>query len=444
MKQMKRMLCLLLLLAMLTGCAGNGKNTANTDGVVDNGAVDTGSEEVQTPPEAVPIPEPEPEPEPEPVVSTLAICGDVMSHLPLTNDTWNGERYDFHRVMAAAEPYVSAADCAVANFETTMAGGPNYSGYPCFNAPDTLAEDLKTMGFDLVMTSNNHSMDKGGKGVIRTLNMLDKNGLKHVGTSRTIAEYENNAVVMDVGGISVAFLGYTYGTNGIPLPKNAPYAANLFNVDYMTTLSTPDEEKLISDLKKAEELGADMIAVMIHWGVEYQTKPNAYQQRLADLLIQNGADIILGGHSHVLQSMEMRSVAMPDGTTAERFVSYSLGNFISSQNQRLTDVTAVLTVEMTKDPKTGETTVTDYYYQPMLMLDREGGQGRFELLDVYAEIAKGDQANASQSKLQQTLEDAHAILGAEYDVVWRAENASGAYTEDAAAETGADGSGAAA
>ena len=352
--------------------------------------------------------EPAPPPPPEPTVATLAVCGDAMSHMPLTNDAWNGERYDYARIMAAARPYVEAADFAVVNLETTLSGGPPYSGYPAFNSPDDMARDLKALGFGLCLTANNHSLDKGFSGLSRTLDALDEAGLAHVGTSRTQEERDHNIAVADVGGVSVAFLGYTYGTNGIPVPKKHPYAINVFNTDYLTSLSKPDYERLASDLEAAKSLGTDLIAVMIHWGLEYKLRQNQYQEELADFLFENGADVILGGHSHVPQPMELRT--LPDGR--QGFVCYSLGNFISSQTKPNTNVTAVLTLTLTRDNETGEAQVTDYAYAPMYMLHRAAGASpRFELLDVHAALEDEATGAALRQKLNGALETCHAVFG---------------------------------
>ena len=257
----------------------------------------------------------------------------------------------------------------MANLETTFAGGPPYSGYPNFNSPDELADGLLDAGFDLLLTANNHCMDKGFSGLCRTLDVLDQVGIAHVGTSRTEEEAQSNIVVADVGGISVAFIGYTYGTNGIPLSKKAPFSVNLFNTDYLTSLSTLDEKSLLSALDQAKALNPDLIAVMIHWGIEYKTKQNAYQERVTQFLLDHGADIVLGGHPHVLQPMELRTLER-DGEEKQGFVCYSLGNFISSQTYALTDTTVILALELTRDNKTGITQVTDYSYTPMYMLNR--------------------------------------------------------------------------
>lgn len=351
---------------------------------------------------------PEEPPPPKPTVSTLAVCGDAMSHMPVTNDAWNGERYDYVRIMAAAGPYVEAADYAVVNLETTLSGGPPYSGYPAFNSPDDLAHDLKALGFDLCLTANNHSLDRGFSGLSRTLDVLDEAGLAHVGTSRTQEERDHNIAVADVGGISVAFLGYTYGTNGIPIPKKHPYAINVFNTDYLTTLSKPDWDRLAADLEAARALETDLIAVMIHWGLEYRLEQNQSQEELADFLFENGADIVLGGHSHVPQPMELR--LLPDGR--QGFVCYSLGNFISSQTKPDTDTTAVLTLTLTRDNETGETQVADYAYVPMYMLHRaEESSPRFELVDVHAALESEETGDALRQKLDKVLETCRSVFG---------------------------------
>ena len=407
---MQRILSLLLGLALLAGC---GRELPASGGVQDPPAA--APEEVLAEPEETPVEVPEEPSEPEPpapTTATLAVCGDAMSHMPVTNDAWDGEKYDYVRVMSGAKSRVEAADYAVVNLETTFAGGPKYSGYPAFNSPDGMAQGLKDLGFDLCLTANNHSLDKGWSGLSRTLDVLDETGLAHVGTSRSQEERAANLVVADVGGISVAFLGYTYGTNGIPVPKDHPYCINVFNTDYLSGLRELDRDRLAADLEQAKAADADLIAVMIHWGVEYQTKQNAYQEEVADFLFANGADIILGGHSHVPQPMELRT--LEDGR--QGFVCYSLGNFISSQNDEYTDTTAVLTLELTRDNETGEAQVTGYSYAPMYMLDREAGaKPRFQLLDIYEALASGEAGESLTRRLEKAVADCHKIFGAAGD-----------------------------
>ena len=392
---MKRMkwAALALALLLLAGCAG------------------PAAAEPTPTPTPVPTPTPTPTP-PPPTTATLAVCGDVMSHMPVTNDAWEEEQdvYDYRPIWAQAEPYIQAADYAVANLETTLSETGPYSGFPAFRSPAALAGSLAGAGFDLVLTANNHCLDRGFDGLVSTLDALDEAGLAHVGTYRTQEEQAAGRIhLADVGGISVAFLGYTYGTNGIPVPSGREYAVDLFNTDYMTTLSTPDTGRIEADLAAARALEPDLIAVLIHWGVEYQTTQNSYQEQIADLLIENGADLVLGGHPHVPQPIEMRTVTAEDGSEHTGFVCWSLGNFISSQVDPLTDVTAVLTVELTRDNITGETAVTGWEYVPMLMVRRNGTERVFTLTD--ASTVPADTSADLAAELEEAAAVCEEILG---------------------------------
>lgn len=402
---MKKRLLALALLLLLTGC----------------GSAPSTQADASEPPEAT-----EPVVQPN-IVSTLAVCGDAMSHMPQTRDAYDSQAgaYDYKPMIRFAKPWIEQADYAVVNLETTFAGGPDYSGFPAFNTPDALGDALKDAGFDLVSTANNHCLDRGYDGMVRTLDVLDNLGLAHVGTYRSAEERaaQNGVHVADVGGIKVAFLSYTYGTNGIPVSKSHPDTVNILHTDYMSDAQVLDTARIADDLSAAEALSPDLIAVIVHWGVEYQTTQNEHQEEIADFLFDHGADVILGSHPHVLQPMETRTLTDRDGTTHTGFVCWSLGNFISSQNDEYTDTTVVLNLELTKNPNTGVTDVTKVGYVPLYMLDREqevGGE-RFTLLDAHrgiAEYASGDSSYISAStekKLQKCVSDCHKILGAEYD-----------------------------
>lgn len=402
---MKKRLLALALLLLLTGC----------------GSAPSTQADASEPPEAT-----EPVVQPN-IVSTLAVCGDAMSHMPQTRDAYDSQAgaYDYKPMIRFAKPWIEQADYAVVNLETTFAGGPDYSGFPAFNTPDALGDALKDAGFDLVSTANNHCLDRGYDGMVRTLDVLDNLGLAHVGTYRSAEERaaQNGVHVADVGGIKVAFLSYTYGTNGIPVSKSHPDTVNILHTDYMSDAQVLDTARIADDLAAAEALSPDLIAVIVHWGVEYQTTQNEHQEEIADFLFDHGADVILGSHPHVLQPMETRTLTDRDGTTHTGFVCWSLGNFISSQNDEYTDTTVVLNLELTKNPNTGVTDVTKVGYVPLYMLDREqevGGE-RFTLLDAHRgieEYASGDNSYISAStekKLQKCVSDCHKILGAEYD-----------------------------
>ena len=420
---MKRFLALALSLVLLAGCAP---------------AQSAGGPAASAPSPAQSQPDPastsEPEPEPEPVVAHLMVAGDVMSHMPLTNDCYVKETdtYDYGHVLQSAAQQLALADYAVANLETTLSGGPEYSGYPRFNSPDGLALSIQEAGIDLLCTTNNHCMDRGFDGLSRTLDVLDGFGIPHVGTYRTQEERDadNGIYVADVGGISVAFLAYTYGLNGLRLPSGKPYAANVFNTDYYTTLSSPDYETLEADLAAARALDTDLIAVMIHWGLEYHTKQNRYQEEMARFLVEQGADLVLGGHPHVLQPYDTITATGPDGQERQGFVIYSLGNFISNQNfsdnhqkDLATKTTVILDLELTKDPD-GNTSLTDVRYTPYYMVHRNGkpvGDRRYlvNVSQAIAEYEAGESQIIDKNAYKQ-LQEAQAlcrqILGEEGDL----------------------------
>lgn len=413
---MKRLISLALaLVLLLPGCA-----PAQPSQPVD------AQPPAQSQEEPAPPPEPEPEPEPEPIVAHLMVGGDIMSHTPIVNDAYVAETdsYDFSHMYQYAAQQLAKADYAVANLETPLAGGPDYLGYPRFDAPDEFAYDARDAGFDLLATANNHTKDQGMDGIYRTLDVLDQAGIAHVGTYRTQEERDQTSgiYVADVGGISVAFLDYTYGLNGLRIDEDKMYSVNLFNTDYYTTLANPDYDLLSADLAAARALDADMIAVIIHWGNEYKYAPNIHQTSLAQFLVEQGADLILGGHPHVLEPYETITATGWDGQERQGFVIYSLGNFISNQLELDTKTTVILDLELTKDPD-GSTALTDVRYTPYYMLHRNKqpvGQRR-HLVDIHQAMAEYEAGTSelidasSYQQLQAALEHCHNILGEEGD-----------------------------
>ena len=313
---------------------------------------------------------PAPTPTPEPLTVTLTLAGDLVMHEGLNTEARLPDGgYDYTRFFADVEGYISEADYALCCLESSLTGGA-IKTYPLFTSPDGLAVSLKDVGFDLINTASNHAMDGHQSGLIRTLDVLDSLGLDHVGTYRTRAEYDENSgiLVKEINGVSFAFLDYSYGTNGIPI-YNYPYAVNLFSTSYMTTYVTPDYDKLASDMAAARALETDIIPVSIHWGAEYQTEPSATQQRVADFLFEQGADLIIGGHPHVPQPMELREIDNGDGTKRTGFLCYCLGNLLSTMKSDYTYLTALARIELTKDPATGDTAITGCSYVPVMMVN---------------------------------------------------------------------------
>ena len=366
----------------------------------------------------------EPTTEYPPIVSHLMVGGDIMSHVPQIKDAYvaSTNSYDYNHMFKEPAEQLKKADFAVANLETVLGGGPNYTGFPNFNSPDALAEAAKNAGFDLVSTANNHTRDQGIDGINRTLDVLDKIGLDHVGTYRSQEERDETGgiYVANVGGISVAFLCYTYGLNGYSLPDDKKYAVNIFNVDYTSTLNTFDYARVDADLAAAKEVGADMIAVLIHWGVEYQNAPNDYQKQIASYFIKNGVQLIFGGHPHVLQPYEIMKVTDDQGEKHAGFVIYSFGNFISNQqDEPATKTTCILDLDLTKNPETGKTKLTDVRYTPYYMLHRDDlpvGSRRM-LVNSHKAIEEYEAGTSkyvgpnSYQRIKASIAHAHKILG---------------------------------
>ena len=350
------------------------------------------------------------EPVPEDINITMSVIGDIMCHDSQYNDAYvkNEGTYDFTYVFSDVQKYLQTADISVGNLETTFAGKDRgYSNYPTFNTPEQLAYNLKTLGIDVLSTSNNHSLDKGYKGLVSTLDFLDDAGIAHTGTYRT-EEEQNQILIQNVKGISIAFLSFTYGTNGIPVPSGKDYCVNLI-----------DENLIIKQINLAKEQNPDVICVFMHWGVEYETKQRSSQEKLADLLFKNGVDVILGGHPHVVQPMEKREITLEDGTTKDGFVIYSLGNFISGQRDLDTKSSAILNLGITKDGETGKISIDEAAYIPVYMYraPNTGKLQRFKLIDIESNIQKyEDGTDTSIGKtlyntLKESLEFTTKILG---------------------------------
>lgn len=312
----------------------------------------------------------------------ISVIGDIMCHNTQYQDAYDSSLgdYDFSYVFENIKGYIENADLAIGNLETTLAGKEvGYSSYPQFNTPEHLAVDLKELGIDVLSTANNHSLDTGFRGIENTINELDNVGILHTGTFKT-EEDADKLLITTVNDLKIGFLSYTYGTNGIPLPKGKEYCINLIN-----------DEKIISDLEKMKLENVDLIITIIHWGIEYQTSPNEEQQRLANLLFDNGADIILGSHPHVLQRMEKRE----DG----KFVVYSLGNFVSGQVKQYTRQSIILNLEITRHYGLEQKITTNATYTPIYLFDRNSPK-RYKLLDINNEI---ERFNNGEQNISQNL-----------------------------------------
>ena len=293
----------------------------------------------------------------KPITFTLTAIGDVMCHNTQYWDAYQKETntYDFSYVFNDIKFDIQKGDIAVGSLETCFAGEERgYSNYPTFNSPDSLAYSLKDIGIDVLSTAGNHCLDMGFDGLSRTIDVLNKADISHLGTYQT-QEGRDKILFKYTKGLKVAFINYTYGTNGIPVPSDKPYCVNLI-----------DKDLIKKDIESAKSQDADVIVACMHWGTEYQTSANKEQEDLADFLFQNGVNIILGNHPHVLQPMEKRTVTLEDGSTQDGFIIYALGNFICDQNAENTRNSIILNLSITKQVD-GSITIDNVDYIPIYM-----------------------------------------------------------------------------
>ena len=334
------------------------------------------------------------EEEPTDTTFTMAAIGDIMCHNTQYNDAYNKDTgaYDFSYVFDDISLYTKTADICVGNLETTFAGEDvGYSGYPTFNTPDSLAYELKDIGIDVLSTAGNHALDKGFNGLSRTIDVLNDADIAHTGTYKT-EEEQNTILTKYVKGIKIAFVNFTYGTNGIKIPSGKEFCVNLIDNDLIT-----------KQLDLAKSQNPDIIVACMHWGNEYKTTPNDTQKELSTFLFQNGVDIILGTHPHVLEPMEKQTVTLEDGTTKDGFVIYSLGNFISGQTAENTKTSIILNLTITKHTD-GKITIDKAEYKPIYMYtDKSLKTKKMKLLDINKNIYNYE--NYIDSTINKTLYD---------------------------------------
>ncbi|MCL2415539.1 MAG: AmmeMemoRadiSam system protein B [Defluviitaleaceae bacterium] len=263
----------------------------------------------------------------------LTFVGDIMLHEGQT-------RTDFDYTFSRVRPHLESADLAIGNLETVLNG--YFRDYPLFSAPDEFGYAIRNAGFDLLSTSNNHSLDRGVDGLLRTLDFLDTLGIESFGTYRS-QEERDTVLIREVGGIRFAFLSYSYGLNGLIRPQGRDYLVNLLDMDLIRR-----------DISHAREL-ADFVIVMPHMGNEYETYTRQVFQDYAMGMIQAGADIVVAGHPHVVQPMGFVHVNTDENNpenSRRGFIAYCLGNFVSSQRTIPREAGVMLNLYFTNNPPT--------------------------------------------------------------------------------------------
>lgn len=264
----------------------------------------------------------------------LLFAGDAMQHTRSLDAAQITEGYDYSSYFPLVKDKIKAADIAVVNLETTLPG-KKFSGFPLFGAPDSFALALKDAGFNVFLTANNHSVDKGRLGIERTISFLDSIGVKHLGTYVDKAKRNKSYPLIIVkNGIRIGMLNYTYDTNGLDIPS-----PNIVNVT--------NKKQILKDIEWCKLMKADIIIANMHWGHEYVLKHNRGQERLANFLTDNGVRLVIGGHPHVVQPIDIQK----KNNEIENVVVYSMGNFVSGMLVVNTDGGMMVNIEISKQTK---------------------------------------------------------------------------------------------
>lgn len=319
---------------------------------------------------------------------TVVAAGDLLVHPELTAQAATDARaagrtgHDFTQVLAAVQPVVSRADLAICHMETPLAqpSGP-FTGYPIFSVPPELADAAAWAGFDTCSTASNHSLDTGLPGIRRTLDRLDRVGLRHAGTARS-AQEAARPTILDTAGVKVAQLSYTFGFNGIPRPAGQDWVANLI-----------DRNAILAQARRARDQGAEIVILSMHWGTEYQNKPNDDQLQLArELLASPDIDLIVGHHVHVVQPFEK---------IGTKWVAYGLGNLTTYGSEERTQQAVVPEFTFTrKAPGRWEVSGVEVHatwmqYQPAARV--------VDLASAVNEVAAPKQRRADLARVKQQI-----------------------------------------
>ncbi|OAS16510.1 CapA family protein [Paenibacillus oryzisoli] len=297
---------------------------------------------------------------------TIAAVGDLLMKKQMIAAA--AREGGFDSIFSKVKPYLQGADLTIGNLETTFSG-KSFRGEPgklLFNSPDKFAATLRNLGFDVVGTANNHCMDGKRSGLMRTLDVLDRHGLRHTGTYRSASEASQNLIV-NVKGINIGILAYTKGTNGIPVPE--PWLVNRLY-----------QKKIIADVRNLKSR-TDFIIACLHFGKEFRPYPDRSQIQLMQVLFKQGVNVVLGAHPHVLHPIRMYQVKDIDGHTRNRVAASSLGNFVSTElpKHRARLQGSILMLTLSKD-ENGITDVSKISNVPTRILQNIGKKKVFRVV----------------------------------------------------------------
>lgn len=304
---------------------------------------------------------------------SLLFLGDIMQHDLQIQSAYYSDKgaYDFNSQFENVKPIFDTTDVVIGNLEVTLSGPP-YKGYPRFSSPDALAHTVKNAGIEYLGFANNHVYDYGQKGFERTLNVLDSLEFVRTGAFFDAADKEkNHPMVINKKGFKIAVFNYTYGVNGDYVKK-----PNLVNFI--------DRKKIKADLAESMSENFDARIVFMHWGTEYKRLATDEQKSLEKFCYENGADILIGAHPHVIEPMRFYTFTNSDGKQKQVLTAYSLGNFVSNYaTWRYCDGGAMLHFKLRKNKKDGVQIIKPRYhliwvYRPV----RKGKLRRYTVLPV--------------------------------------------------------------
>ncbi len=279
---------------------------------------------------------------------SLLFLGDIMQHDLQIQSAYNAKtgKYDFSSQFKHIQPIIKSADVVIGNLEVTFSGKP-YKGYPRFSSPNQLAFDIKNAGIDYLVTANNHIYDYGLKGFYKTLNVLDSADIIHTGSFRNTADKQKRQpMVIEENGFKIALLNYTYEVNG------GVYSSKIL-------INEIDKDIIKKDLLETAKTNYDAIIVFFHWGKEYQRTSNTGQKELAKLCFENGANMVIGSHPHVIEEMTKYRFKSKNGKEKDVLVAYSLGNYVSNYGTwRYCDGGAMISMKLQKT-ESGELKIKD-------------------------------------------------------------------------------------
>ncbi|MDR0853886.1 MAG: CapA family protein [Clostridiales Family XIII bacterium] len=402
------LILILLIIGVVAACGQLQKNEGSSADGEQNAKSKSAAEEVKAS---------------EPIKLSIDCIGDIMMHTPQLGGMYGADgNIDLSTYFAYTQPIISGADLSLANMETTFAGEP-FGGYPNFSSPDELAAFIKGAGIDVGITSNNHMLDRGVAGARRTVEVAKAAGLEVVGSRLDPAE--KNYIVLDVNGVKVGVVSYTYETirvdgqrtmNGSFMSEEAKSMINSYNPD-----EAADDAEIVKSIEGAKADGAEIVVCYFHWGNEYERQANDTQRRTAQLAVDNGADLIFASHPHVLQPMELllHSDGASDNAASHAVpVFWSMGNYISNQRQETlenhyTEQGIIAQVNLTYEPAGSKISEIEAVYTPLWVDKYDDGRKIFAVIPLIDGFQSNPslQISGNAGRAENALAEIRELLG---------------------------------